>query len=897
MKLSRMRWILAAMAVVVFFTQPLLAAEKSQWPNLKQVIVVFKTHFDIGYTDLPANVLQKYRTTMIDRALATCDATSDMPADRQFVWTLPGWPLAQILYPGQEPARRERVLDAMKSGRFVWHALPVTMHTESIELEDITRGLGFSSRLSRSLNLPLPRDAKMTDVPEHCWALPTILANAGVEFMHIGTNGASTPPDAPILFNWKGPDGSKVLTMLVRGYGTGLTPPKDWPYQTWLALMHTGDNHGPPTPQELAKLLKHAAKELPGVKLHMGRMSDFADAIRRENPALPEVAADMPDTWIHGIMSMPLETGLARRVRPQIGQLEALNTLLKAWHVAVPDLKATVAEAYEQSLLYGEHTWGMDAKRFPRLYGKAWRDAYTKGTFTKMEESWAEHGNYIRRTAQLVEPALAEHLQKLGASVAVDGQRVVVYNPLPWMRDDVVTIKLPTDSPVDVRDASSNDRVLCQQIDGAIRFVARGVPSMGYKTYVVERDAERGVRDAGEDGVKIDAAAGTIENAHLRLKIDAARGGIVEWLDKQTQRQLIDARQGPLGQYLYERFDADDARRFLSEYTIGKADWIDGDFGKPGLSPASQAPHSISSATGLKLQMHCGPVCAQAILTASPSEHVPHATKLTITVYRDSPDVDLEWTILDKKPTPWPEAGWLRLPLAVEQPQFRLARLGAVVDPAKDLQPGSNSRVFCLDGGISITGQDGSGVGLCSADAPLISLGEPGLWHYDRNFKTPEPTVLLNLFNNVWSTNFAQWSSGTWSTHVRLWPVRHGDTAGELIVPSWDTRAPLLAATADGSPGSLPPTVAGLALSRPGVLITAFGPNPDGAGTLLRIWDQSGQGGRCRVELPSALRFAQAQRCDLRGQPSGSPLPLDSNHLDLVPAPFGPASVILRTAR
>src|SRR5690606_27401634 len=124
-----------------------------------------------------------------------------------------------------------------------------------LDLEDIVRGMQFSSDLARVYGQPLPRDAKMTDVPSHCWVLPTILAHAGVEFLHLGCNRASTPPEAPPLFWWEGPDGSRVLTMLVHGYGTGLLPPEDWPHKTWLALIHTGDNHGPPTPGEVKKLL------------------------------------------------------------------------------------------------------------------------------------------------------------------------------------------------------------------------------------------------------------------------------------------------------------------------------------------------------------------------------------------------------------------------------------------------------------------------------------------------------------------------------------------------------------------------------------------------------------------------------------------------------------------
>ena len=114
---------------------------------VEQVIVVFKTHFDIGYTDMASNVVQRYRTTMIDQALEVVDANRTLPPEQQFVWTLPGWPLAKILedWPGQTVGRQQRLTRAFQEGRFVTHALPFTTHTELLEPEDLVRGLGYAS--------------------------------------------------------------------------------------------------------------------------------------------------------------------------------------------------------------------------------------------------------------------------------------------------------------------------------------------------------------------------------------------------------------------------------------------------------------------------------------------------------------------------------------------------------------------------------------------------------------------------------------------------------------------------------------------------------------------------------------------------------------------------------
>ena len=75
---------------------------------------------------------------------------------------------------------------------------------------------------------------------------------------------------------------------------------------------------------------------MPGVKVRMGRMEDFADAILAEKPNLPVIKAEAPDTWIHGIMCDPGGVRTARNVRPLMPAVEALNTQLRGWGVAEP---------------------------------------------------------------------------------------------------------------------------------------------------------------------------------------------------------------------------------------------------------------------------------------------------------------------------------------------------------------------------------------------------------------------------------------------------------------------------------------------------------------------------------------------------------------------------------
>ncbi len=870
--------------------------------QVDQIIVVFKTHFDIGYTDMAKNVVERYRTTMIDQALAVCDRSRGVPASQQFAWTLPGWPMSQIMsdWPGQTAERRRRIEEALRAGQFVVHGLPFTTHTELLEPEDLVRGLGFSSRVSRAVRVALPRDAKMTDVPCHSWILPTLLRHAGIEFLHLGCNAASSSPHVPQLFWWEGPDGSRLLTMYAaEGYGTGLAPPANWPYRTWLALIHTGDNHGPPRPEEISQLLTEAQTQWPDVTVRIGRLSDFADALLAEQRSIPTVRGDMPDSWIHGPLCNPQGASLARTVRPQLGAAESLHALLQLWGLEVDDAAPTVAAAYEQSLLYGEHTWGgalawVSAYDRPLAmsYGDTWRQQRAEGKFAKLEASWAEHTAYIEAARDLLVPLRERQLQTLARSVEVDGDRIVVFNPLPWQRDGLVSLPWPDAAPAALRPVGGLSTLSADVQQGVLQFVARDVPAMGYQTYVVAAPAE------AHTELTCDPQQHNLVSPHFTVTLDPLRGGVRQLVDRHTGRPWADdAAPHAFGQYLYERFDRDQVAAYVQAYVKIDTLWALNELGKPDLPPAAEVPYQALAPAGFRVSYEQTPVAVSAIMESTPSERLQHRVTTRVTLYQDLPCVDLEVTVHDKPADSWPEAGWICLPVRASAPQFRLGRLGSIVDPARDLVPGSNHNLLGLHTGLGVIDQSGAGFGICALDSPLVSLEAPGCWKYDPAFVPQRSHVFLNLFNNQWTTNFRLWNEGTWTSRVRCWPLAEGAADQSLTATALEARYPLQAAATSAAAGPLPPVQEGVCVSRKGVLVTTFGQNVDGDGTLLRLWELAGQSGACTVRLPQALASRRVRAVDLRGQPLATPAPLvpDGVSLQLTLAPFAPVSLLFES--
>ncbi|MBN8457651.1 MAG: hypothetical protein J0M04_07430 [Verrucomicrobia bacterium] len=863
---------------------PAIAQAEPQPPKVKRVFVVIKSHFDLGFTDQAENVFQRYRVEMMDKALGVIDRTRALPPEQRFVWTVPGWPLAaQMLGPKQDPDRKVRIEQAIRDGYLTVHALAGTTHTEALEPENLVRSLGFSSSVARTYGRPLPIAAKMTDVPSHSWIMPTLLHHAGIRFLHLGCNPASQYPRVPPLFWWEGGDGSRVLCAYTIDYGSGLTPPPGWPSSNYLAMIMAGDNAGPPGPEEVAKWRENLAKSMPGVEVRFGTLDDFAKAVLAEQPKLPVVRGDMPDTWIHGLMSNPNATNAARFAQAIEPALDSLDTHLKAWGFHPDSLTEPLAKAYEMSFLYGEHTWGMNAEYGPRtLYGDQWRNwleemerepipadgDYTKlprGNKRKWLQSYEDHRRYALTANATTARELERRFQLLSENVNASLYSLVVHNPLPWPRGGIVHSRM-----------------------NPIPHHVGTVPANGYVTIPNPTPAPARLSEGN-----------VLVTPHYKATFDLKRGGISSLIEVSTGRELVDpASPYAFGQFLCEKFSTKEVfDRFFKLYSRIQGGWGLNDIGKPGMPDANKNPYREITPGAWTCSIAAHDAADIVTLTASELHGIATGVSIRFTFPRDERWIDVRWDMKKKSADKNPEGGWLCFPLAVPDPRFTVGRLGAPINPATDIIPGCNRHLMAVSTGVALSGSNGTGAAVCPLDSPLVSLDCPGLWRWSMDFVPKKPAVFVNLYNNMWNTNFPLWQDGDMISQVRFWPLENpSNPVPELAIRSWEARIPLMEI---GNPlkksGSLPPTASGLTVSRPGVLVTAFGANPDGPGSVLRLWDQTGIDGDVTVTFPPG--FSKATPADLRGGPTGPPVVI-SNHTLTVPIkPFAPASFILESAK
>jgi hypothetical protein len=347
------------------------------------------------------------------------------------------------------------------------------------------------------------------------------------------------------------------------------------------------------------------------------------------------------------------------------------------------------------------------------------------------------------------------------------------------------------------------------------------------------------------------------------------------------------------GQYVTERYSKTETDQYARDY-IKSSDhwhWAYAELGRINLS---DEPYKKITGSEPDIRFTRDEISASAEIHFEPKEKHGHKYSVIITLYRNSPYIELIWSINGKPADPWPEAGWITFPFNISQPVFKLGRPGAVVNPATDFIKGTNMDYYFLTTGMAVTEKTGHGFGITSPDIPGISLDRPGLWKYTPGFVPKKPNVFFNLYNNQWSTNFTEWIEGSWSARFYLWAFDSYDNEHSIITPSEEFRNPLVATYVSGQPGPLPLTGEGIKLSVKGVKITAFGPNPDGEGTLLRIWEQAGNSGTLELALPHGLNYSSAQPVNLRGEKAGEEFAIKSGNIIFKLNAYSPASFILK---
>lgn len=694
--------------------------------ELKKIILVFKTHFDIGFTDLKSNVLEQYTTTMLDDLLTTCEASQN-DKDLKYVWSMPSWPLTHMLEHASSD-KKIRLVKMIENKQVCWHGLPYTSHFDICGIEDYIRGFSYAKELSDRFKMPYPVAAKMTDVPGHGRMLPTVLSSAGIEFLHLGCNEFATPPEVPFLFHWVGPDGSRVLTMYNKdGYGSGIVPTEDWEYPVWMALMSTHDNSGPQSASFIKETVEKIQKQYPNVEVVTGTLDDFYKELAVCNlSTLPVIEKDLADTWIHGAMTYPNEMKELRKIRTQLPYLELYHNLVGN------DKNQVVKDIYQEINHFCEHTWGCDIKTWlkKRIYDKdVFELEHKQGKYDMVEKSWNEQRNYITKAL-----AYFEELHEL--------EPKMIFNPSPYKKSGWITLDTNVDAThINVGDTSYEIQQVLQDKKVFVKDVEPLSSTAFEYTNAKVVPLEKG------------------ENHRYKINFSEIDGIIDSIYDKELKVNIVKRNEDcGLFEYRYQVISRKEIDEYLRTYGVTFSDWGINDNGRVeypnGKSLLECGKFEYSTWIDQTLSLYFTNVLHEEFGNAK-----SHCIKISLPKAEEGIFVSI--TLENKQRTPYVEGGSFTIPVACDNAAVYVHKNGHEVDIYNEIIENGNHNYYAIDQYVRVQGEHD--IVVVSKDVALCSLDHHGVYQFKGKVEKTAPNLYFNLFNNMWGTNFPQWMEGTYA--------------------------------------------------------------------------------------------------------------------------------------
>lgn len=697
-------------------------------PRIETVHVIFKTHLDIGFTDLAGRVVRRYCEDFIPKAIELAQKLDSQGGEAQFVWTTGSWLIHYYLKHGTESQRR-MMSEAIEKGYIAWHALPFTTHTELLDSSLFQYGISLRDQLDHTFSKKTI-SAKMTDVPGHTIGMVPFLEQAGIQYLHLGMNPASKRPSVPKVFRWQSADGSEVIVNYAENYGEHLYIDG---MQDVLVFAHTGDNCGPPSMEDIQHQFAELSKQYPGAHIKASTMDAFASKLLAVRGQLPIVREELGDTWIHGTGTDPQKMGMYREL------VRLRSKWLSEGRMKIGDHE--FEELSESLLLVAEHTWGLDIKKFlPDFKNYAKQDFYAARAKDIIDlDDTPDKYSYISSFAMNEFDQLSK-----GLFAAESSERRYSLVEASWQEQrDYLKQGL---------EALSDDKKLeaHQALEKLVPIKSKLVDAEQWQAYQIYQLKRFQVK-FGSDG------------SLIQLKDRYGK----EWSDEQHV----------LGAYRYEVFGTENYAHWFETYMEDLPTthtWADADFGKPGFEYVRPRPaHRLYTPSLIRLE-HASLETEDLVLAKLrlPDEAIdlygaPREIELLYVFNHDSDLIDVELNWWSKDACRLPEASWLSFSLLVDNPNlWMLEKLGSKVSPLQVVKNG-NRNLHAVDSGVSYVGTDGS-VDIHTLDTPLVSPGRRRLLEFDNTFAPLDEGMHFNLHNNIWGTNFRMWFEGDARFHFRL---------------------------------------------------------------------------------------------------------------------------------
>lgn len=386
----------------------------------------------------------------------------------------------------------------------------------------------------------------LPDVFGYSAALPQILKKCGIDYFmttKISWNEYNKMPYD--TFMWKGIDGTKILTYFITTsdyekvlagdghktiYNGRLAPnqimgcwrrfqQKDLTKEILMSFGF-GDGGGGPT-RDMLENAKRIEKGIPGCpKVEMGKVLDFfksLDLTVSGNRNLPEWVGELYLEYHRGTYTtMARNKKYNRKCEFLYQDVEVLSVL---------DILTGGGNCYPQERInYGWRKILLN-QFHDIIPGSSIKEVY--------EDSWKDYKDITKDVNILI----SESIDKIMRKMEISKTSIIVFNQLGCLRDDIAEVILP-DGWENVEIYDGIKQVDCQVYYNEGRkkamFYAMGLPSKGFKAYIVKKTK------AGEQELmnKMVVTDKRVSNSFFDILLDEC-GNIVSIFDKQNNREIL----------------------------------------------------------------------------------------------------------------------------------------------------------------------------------------------------------------------------------------------------------------------------------------------------------------------------------------------------------------------
>jgi hypothetical protein len=744
--------------------------------NIKEILVLHHSHFDIGFTHAQP-VLWELQREFIDGALNLLQETQDWPEVSQPRWTIEatGQVLKWLETATAEDIERFKKFAQQKR---IGISAMLTHTTPLATAEQLCRQLYPISHLRKLFDIKL-NTLNQHDVNGVPWTMVDIMLDAGIEMLTMAVNlhfGGSVV-ERPSVFWWKGPSGRKLKVM----HGTHYTMfdqlletdkndvdvmrkgldnyleflskknyPYDFIYLTTANAPVCYDNSPPNI--DVAKLIRKWNDENRDPLIRYVTPEQLHERINQiPEDALSTHSGDWTDYWNFGCSSNAMITKINLNAKPRLftSDMIAANNFQNQ-----KGIKEVNDKAWLNLNLYDEHTWGSFNSMDP--------DSIFARSTEHLKDALAYNAREL--TEYLIVNELESLAQNPPSSHHQDG--VMIVNTTPIKRKETIPIPdwwlLEGKRLRTARHAwnSRHDDLNAAPHYGPIEvepYSWKSIPLKNLKKAphakkVIYGQVELVTPDLELGGIIGDAIPRVkhfIESEYYRLEYETPTGRITSLIDKKRNWQILDP-SSPLTFFEYVNEEPDprinpgrsslyarDMKGEKYDISLWQKDW-------------RAQRRTTAATTECKIEEV---VRGVQLIIKSEAMGVKNLEQ-RITFLEDSSYIQLSVKFY-KEDIRTAEATYFAFPLNLSKNwKSHFDTAGVPVELDSDQLPGASRDWVTVESFVSVHNLD-KGVSLICPDAPMVQIGD---FNFARKNKTiarnDNPLLLAWPLNNYWDTNF-----------------------------------------------------------------------------------------------------------------------------------------------